>query len=330
MSEIEILPYNLRFRAPWPSRKKPRPGFLLRVGAIYGDAAPLPDASTRTLGQIYESLASPSASASGPARHALMQVALTERAVEEQLPLAALLGRRHDRAHRTQVPVNALLPVLSTAATVRRASALVRSGYRTLKLKLGAGAQEIRRVAATRDAIGDRVRLRLDPNGSWSPRKAADFLARLESAEIEYVEQPIAPGQRDRLRTLAKRSRVPIAPDEEVQSLADLERLLRDTPFRFAIVKPMVLGGPDIAVAAIERIEEAGATPVVTDVLESGIGRAAALHVAAVVKDGKTAHGLSGGTWLQSDLVRGLAPKEGTLDVPAEAGLGCTVLKGAS
>ena len=333
MSDIDVWPYALAMSKAWVTAKgriSVRRGFVVQIGESFGDAAPMPGARNGELATIHEQLLRPRTTGrfhpNGPARHALLQAGLCDRARLAGMSLGALLGERDGRTPRSIVLTNATIPILSTAATVRQAKAEIKKGCRTIKLKVSGRPGEIRRVAHVRDAIGPHIALRLDPNGAWDIKTALDRLERLEGLAIQYVEQPIKPGRPNTFLELAGRSPIPIAPDEDVSSLASLQTLLAENVLEFVVLKPMLLGGPDLAMDAIIAVEEAGAIPVVTDVVESGIGRAGALHVASLTKDATVSHGLASGTFLRTDLVDPpLVPRRATLRTPSRPGLGVKV-----
>jgi glucarate dehydratase len=68
-----------------------------------------------------------------------------------------------------------------------------RYGFGTVKMKLGVydPVDEAEAVERVRAAIGPRVRLRIDPNGSWSLPTAKRMIKRLEVADLEFVEEPL-------------------------------------------------------------------------------------------------------------------------------------------
>lgn len=95
-------------------------------------------------------------------------------------------------------------------------------GFSVLKIKLGAHApaDELEVVERVRAALGPRVGLRVDPNGSWSLATALRALRRLEPLDLEYVEEPIralgtgdATVSTDGLRRLRAATTTPIAAD---------------------------------------------------------------------------------------------------------------------
>src|SRR5579859_3927680 len=94
---------------------------------------------------------------------------------------------------RDRVPVNVTVPAVDPS----RAAEIVRaSGCRTAKVKVAepgqAGAEDIERVAAVRDALGPSGAIRVDANGGWPVPVAARMLRELARYGLEYAEQPCA------------------------------------------------------------------------------------------------------------------------------------------
>ncbi len=223
------------------------------------------------------------------------------------VPLAQSLA---GEAVGAEVPVNALLVVTGPdAGAADAARALVADGFATLKLKVegaidGApGAWWTEAVTAIREAVGPEVGIRLDLNAALTPEAALPWLATLVELHLEYVEQPIAaeqgPAELARMRTAG----VPIAADESVTDMGAALDLLEagcDT----LVVKPARVGGPLRAASIIEAATEAGVPVVVSTLIETGVGLATALHVAATVP-GEHAHGLATGHLIEDDPVAG-------------------------
>ena len=119
---------------------------------------------------------------------------------------AALDGARLDllaqgpearAAGRPVIGVNALIGATDAASTVEAARAAADAGFRTLKLKVAAAetaASLAERVGAVRSAVGAGIALRVDANGTWDVAGAEERLAALEPFGLQYVEQPLAPG----------------------------------------------------------------------------------------------------------------------------------------
>ena len=221
-------------------------------------------------------------------------------------------------ARRTEVEVNAIIPAVSAddAATMTRAAVADR-GCRTVKVKVGDDlAEDEARVASVRDVLDTllgrgRGAVRIDANGSWDVDTAASALRRLGAYGLEYVEQPCrSVGE---LKQLRRRTDVPIAVDETVRNAGD-PLAVRVREFAdVAVVKAAPLGG----VAAALQVAEALDVPVVVSgSLDSSVGLAVGLALAAAMEDLPFACGLGTGALLGADLVDDQQPPErGVLSV---------------
>jgi len=215
---------------------------------------------------------------------------------------------------RDTVPVNATVPALEAD----RARALVAaSGCTTAKVKVAEPGQDLDadadRVAAVRDALGPDGLVRIDANGTWDLDTAHDALARLDRAAggLEYAEQPCA--DVEDLAALRRRTHVPIAADESIRRAADPYRVRDLEAADVAVLKVQPLGG----VAACLRIaEDVGLPVVVSSAVESSVGLAAGVALAAALPELPHACGLGTATLLTRDLVApGLVPVAGALPV---------------
>jgi len=320
--ELEVRPYRLRFRNVLRTAHGTfefRDGFvvLAHEGGLVGrgEAAPLPELGTETLERCGAELLRASAHRlpqTPAARHAVELALLDLRAQREGVPLAALLDSRAVR----EVPCSALLSAGTMPELAREAQRAVAEGFATLKLKVGLD-DDFARAAVVRDAVGSRVKLRLDANCAWTMAQALRRLEELSSLDIELCEQPTADlvGLRG--------GPVAIAADELVAQdpQAALERA------DVLVLKPMLLGGLmpalELGRAAIAR----GLRVVVTTSLDGAIGRAGAAHLAAALLaigvGPRPAAGLATGRLLENDLCADtLAPRGGMVRISAAPGLG--------
>ena len=146
-------------------------------------------------------------------------------------------------------------------SAAREAAALVKQGYRCLKIKVARGsgaagaAADADRVEAIREAVGPDVALRCDANRGWSLNDALAFGLRAMRFDLQYVEEPVQDIESD-LAAFHCTTGVPVALDESVDdallrarhknnaSVADaLEELFEPTFGVVALVlKPGVLG----------------------------------------------------------------------------------------
>lgn len=204
---------------------------------------------------------------------------------------------------RERIEVNAMVPRVRPAEAAVLAAA---SGCRTIKVKVG-DAEGLDRVAAVRDAIGARGRIRIDANGAWDAESAARELIRFERYGIELCEDPCA--TREEIAEVWRRARIPIAIESDIRRILDA-RGLHEVADAF-VVKPQRIGGVRAALAAAE---EAGIATIASSALETSVGLAAVAAVAAALPEAPFAHGVGTASLLIDDPVaHPLAPVGGRL-----------------
>jgi L-alanine-DL-glutamate epimerase-like enolase superfamily enzyme len=225
------------------------------------------------------------------------------------------------------VAINGLIGVASPEASRTRARALVAAGYDCLKLKATADRDVlVARLEAVRTVAGPDVVLRIDFNGTLDARSAVGVLAALDRFGVEYVEQPL-PWTADTgaLADLRAHSAIPIAADESLRDLRSARALIDARAVDTLVVKPTRVGGLRRARAIVELATAAGVAVTISTLLETGIGIAGALHLAATVPGGH-AHGLTSAELLASDLLaQPLAVERGRMGVPVAPGLGISL-----
>lgn len=157
------------------------------------------------------------------------------------------------------------------------ARARMASGYRHLKLKIQPG-WDVEPLAAVR-AVAPQVTLAADANGSYSSPDAVP--SELDGLRLAYLEQPLAPSDLEGSAAVAARVATPVALDESILSPDDVDTAADRGAVEVVNVKPARLGGLAAAVETVERAARSGLGVFVGGMLESGVGRAAALAVAS-------------------------------------------------
>ncbi len=131
--------------------------------------------------------------------------------------LSSLLG-----AYRTTIPTSVTIGICDESETVERARALIDRGFSILKIKCGKNAEEdIARVKKLREAIGEKMKLRLDANQGYSLDDARKVAAALAPENIEFMEQPTAAKDRESLIAFASESPIPVMADESALDAKD-------------------------------------------------------------------------------------------------------------
>ena len=213
---------------------------------------------------------------------------------------------------RDAVPVNVTVP----AVDADRAHALVTaSGCRTAKVKVAEPGQthhdDLARVEAVRDALGPSGAVRVDANGAWDVDTAVARIRELDRFGLEYVEQPCA--SVSELAALRRRTDVRVAADEVVRRSADpLGMDLREA-CDVVVLKVQPLGGVR---AALEVAEAHGLPCVVSSALETSVGIAAGVALAAALPELPFACGLATVALFTDDVTSTpLLPVDGVLPV---------------
>jgi o-succinylbenzoate synthase len=288
IAQAEVVPYALPFRQPYVTargRLDRREMALLRLRADdglvgLGEAVPLSMRGGAGLTQVVEELErlaewdeldearlrGTAVKLSPPARCAALTALLDLRgrraAAEGASPTAA----------EEPVECNATLVSGEPAAVAAEAERWAEDGFRSFKLKLGAG-DDVGQVRAVRDALGPAARIRIDANAAWSTETATRALAELEPFEIEFAEQPVATA--GEMARLASSTSIPLAADESIETCADAEDAIRLGACDLAGLKLSKVGGPEAAIEIAELMPA-----FVSSALDGPIGIAAAAQVA--------------------------------------------------
>lgn len=206
---------------------------------------------------------------------------------------------------------------LSAAADAEQAADLVelavehaRNGFTTLKIKTGAGGDDLLLVREVRSAVGDDVHLRVDANQGWSAERATMIIRAWEDAGVgvELVEQPV---HRDDIAGLAyvrAHTATPLVADEAVWRRRHLTELLALDAVSGINIKLAKTGGLREALALAALAADNGIDVFVGCMSEShaGVASAAALACALGVRQGTSgAQDLDAGALLTSSPVEG-------------------------
>ncbi|WP_037253322.1 o-succinylbenzoate synthase [Kibdelosporangium aridum] len=215
---------------------------------------------------------------------------------------------------RDRIPVNCTVPAVDAAKAHQIAAG---SGCQTAKIKVAdhprSLSEDIARVEAVRDALGPTGKIRVDANAVWDVDTAVTHIRALDKAAggLEYVEQPCP--TIDELALVRRRVDVRIAADESIRRAEDPLKVAVAGAADIAVIKCTPLGGVR---RSLEVAEAAGLPCVVSSALETSIGLAAQVALAAALPSLDFACGLGTLSLLSGDVVAdSLAPVDGFIDV---------------
>jgi o-succinylbenzoate synthase len=326
----ELIPYRLPLKRPWVAAAATlteRRGALLKLAddagrTGWGDCAPLPSGgAAQTVLEALADWARRPAEADFRALPPEARWAIETAQADLAAQRAGVPLWRHLGGATGEIAVNAALGPLDPGCLARAQAALAQ-GFAIGKIKVGLApvAQELARLRALVEATAGRLRLRLDANRAWQAADAARFLAALADLPIEHVEEPLAEPDLARLAALQAAAPCPLALDETLPTFGSDAPLAARAVRRF-VLKPARLGGIAATQAIARRAQAAGIEIVLTSVIDSAIGVAAAAHLAAALSPA-LAHGLGAGAWLAEDVAPPLPLDGGRLRLPETPGLG--------
>jgi L-alanine-DL-glutamate epimerase-like enolase superfamily enzyme len=201
---------------------------------------------------------------------------------------------------------------ISLAAPEAMAQAAERAASRPLlKVKLGGGGDDGKRIAAVRRAA-PKAELIVDANEGWSEENLAQNLSACAAAGVTLIEQPLPEGRDAALAHIQRP--IPVCADESVHDHASLDAVTGK--YDAVNVKLDKTGGLTEALALLAEAERRGLTAMAGCMVATSLAMAPAMLVAqrARVVD------LDGPLLLAKDRLDGLR-YVGSLAYPAEPAL---------
>ncbi|NET54862.1 MAG: o-succinylbenzoate synthase [Symploca sp. SIO2E6] len=174
-------------------------------------------------------------------------------------------------------------------------------GYRTFKWKIGvtAMATELKLFNQLLQELPPSAQLRLDANGGLSEPIAHQWLKAAEEVGIvEFVEQPLPPEQFDLMLKMAHQYKTPLALDESVATLNQLEVAYQGGWRGIFVIKPAIAGSPQ---RLRELCQVYQLDTVFSSALATAISTQAALQLAAELSNPQRAVGFGVNHWFTED-----------------------------
>ncbi|AFZ71472.1 mandelate racemase/muconate lactonizing enzyme family protein [Natronobacterium gregoryi] len=346
--ELEIRSFSLPLEQPLGTAGgsiESRDGFLVRVvdrtvdeptatSVGYGEATPLagwtesPDdceaalerartairsgGPSGALGEVDEQVA---------ARHAVSLALADLKASQSATPLYRHLGQE---SMVGRVPVNATIGDGTPDESARTAMDAVERGFTCCKLKAGLRdlEEDVARVRRVREMVGSDVELRVDANEAWTYAEAERALEAFDELDVSVLEQPLPAGALEGHADLREAAgEVEIALDEGVLEHG-IDGICSAGAADVVVLKPMALGGVDVAYEVAAWVSELEITPLVTTTIDGAVARTGAVHLAAAIPD-VPACGLATAELLAEDLGRDpVVLENGAAVIPQAKGLG--------
>lgn len=154
----------------------------------------------------------------------------------------------------------------------------LKQGFSCIKLKIGAinFKEELSLIRKLREEFNvSELEIRVDANGAFSLHDALEKLKQLSEFELHSIEQPIKQGKTAMMAELCANSPLPIALDEELIGVTDLDekqKILKLINPQYIILKPSLVGGFAKSKEWIDLANSLNIKWWITSALESNIG----------------------------------------------------------
>lgn len=324
---VDIVPWTIELRAPLATARgvvRERRGFLVVVEDRHGrhgigEAAPHPAAPPGALLRTRTALGRFQADCAGATAERLLGAAVVDDAPAASgidmalcdlvarmagVPVYDLIGGRQ----RVRIPAS----TLDAGAT----------GYTCAKVKVGPDpADAVARVAAIRRAA-PALTLRADANGAWDAPTAVRVARALAAFDLEWLEQPVPPSDADAMARV-RAAGVRVAADESITSPADVDALAGSVDA--VVLKLVQVGGLHAALRVAARAASHGLGITVTTSIDTTLGTAAALHLAAALPPPLRACGVATAGLLADDVARAPIADAPWMRPPPGPGLGVSI-----
>lgn len=193
------------------------------------------------------------------------------------IPAYQLLGG----CYRERVPIAHSLGLMEIARAVDEALEARAEGVNTIKLKGGVDVQsDVELVKQIRKALGPDVDICVDANQAYRTAKTAvKVIKAMEEYDLLYVEQPVE--GIDQMAEVARRVDTPIMADESAWTPQDVIEIVRKKAADLISLYTTKPGGIFKAKKVAAVAEAAGLKCNVNGSVETGVGNAANVHLAA-------------------------------------------------
>jgi L-alanine-DL-glutamate epimerase-like enolase superfamily enzyme len=204
-----------------------------------------------------------------------------------------------------------------------QAGRLFDQGYRYFKIKIhGDIDEDIARVRAIRQRVGEAGHLTVDANQSYSAKDAIYALNHMAEHRIELVEQPVPANDLKGLELVTRSVAVTIEADEGAGSIDEIMRLASERIVDAVSLKIPKLGGIRNTIAAARICEAARVKYRLGAHVGTRLLNAHAVHLAVSLPGVTYACELGEFTRMFDDPFAGLEVVDGCIAVPDTVGCG--------
>jgi len=258
--------------------------------------------------------------------HQLAKAALEAAVLDAELRAKQMSFAQYLGAVRDRVPVGVSVGIPgSLAELLGQVEGYLEQGYRRVKLKIEPG-WDLEPIRAVRERFGPDLALQADANTAYTLAGAPSLRA-LDAYGLLLLEQPLAADDLLGHAELARQLTTPICLDESIISPPVAATALRLGACSVINIKPARVGGY-LAARAIHDLCAAQGVPVwCGGMLETGVGRAANLALAALENFTLPGDISATARYFTEDITPPFVLEDGHIRVPSGPGTGVEILR---
>jgi O-succinylbenzoate synthase len=253
--------------------------------------------------------------------HPMAKAAVQTAVLDAQLRSAGMSLGAFLGAVRPRVPAGVSVGIMDSIPELLDAvDGYLAAGYLRIKLKIEPG-WDVAPVRAVRERFGDDLLLQVDANTAYTLADARQ-LARLDPFDLLLIEQPLPEDDLRGHAALARLLRTPVCLDESITSARAAADAIALGATSIVNVKPGRVGGY-LEARRVHDVCAANGVPVwAGGMLETGLGRAANVALAALPNFTLPGDTSASGRYYARDITRPFVLEEGHIRVPAGPGIG--------
>ncbi len=226
-----------------------------------------------------------------------------------------------------KIPLSWSLTIGEPSKVAAEAVKMVDAGFGTVNLKIGTNPEEdVERVKKVRKAVGDKINIRADANGAFTPMKAIQTIRRMEEYNLQYVEQPVPGWDLDGMVDVRNRVNTRISADESIFYCHDAIKVIKKGAADIFALKVAKMGGIRRTKQIVAIAEAANVPCMMNSNFELDLGVSAAAMVTASTRMVQYSSEISGPLRHQTDVIKkSVKYKDGFLIPTTGLGLGIEI-----
>ncbi len=236
------------------------------------------------------------------------------------VPVTTLLGG----CFREEIAIASEIGIDTPEAMAENALDIVKLGIKVIKIK---GSNEmgldVKRIKAVREAVGDEIGLRLDPNAAWTTIGTIKVMKEVEGCNLQLLEQPVPSWDLKGMAHIRNSIGIPLMADESIWTPQDVIKIAEYGAADIINIKIAKSCGLALA-KKIEAVSESLGLPcIVGTEIEPGFSLIAKLHLASSMKIHPLASEFTEISLLKKNILKHkITIKDGCVKVPGGAGFG--------